>query len=905
MSRVLIEQLKNSKSIQTFSKKNVLQRSNFYNQFLSLILRNKRYIKMLSKIPDISEIDVVTRSLVFIGIQTKTLFKTIRSLIKIEFKAHHTKEQSSILRGNSLATKICSCYSQQFGNDYLLNLLGNVIVGIVTDKNLDLEIDEFSIQEKMKLEPDKIQELIKQRKSDLRCFAQAIFEKIISDESISTFPLGMRKIANIIWEFSQKYTPNQTYKLVGGYLILRFLNSAIVSPENFGLIPSEYTVTTITRNNLILISKLLQNLSNFTYFSNENITIGSDFNDFIDKNKEDFISFISKVCQPVDSFWNENDIDPDFCSERDSDVVHPNIDFLNSYNQNKANEENNQNKANEENNQNQENKENGKNEENNQNQENKENGKNEENNQNKENGKNKENKVNQNQKNNNTIQKDKNNENYQQNHIIDDLLAFEKSKFTEKYEIPLRDIFIIHRVFYENLANLKHVSPLWKNTNKTQRWEKELCLFVELFNEMGPPPLSISKPRFYPRYNYLSFHEQSLLKIYQQKNFIYYTIQNLKKESIIYIVIHRIDTSFFNDLNSLITYSIDSIRSTFNTKLSIIVDLTFSYLSISKQNYIHQALKLIKEKIEQEENSFNAKIFFFYPTFFFHFSKHWNTITCEFHDFKSKLINIYNLFEFQDFFDLNNLKLPNESQFFLPKTFSVIKVNTKGKRQKRFVKVTQNSILNIGTKNWKIKNEKQISEIHFIFVLESKIEVVLMFNQPTKEQTKQKKFLECSTDLEYRHYIFSSIEQRDCFIESVLSCGYGIHNQTKSKFKIQGIDFPKMNIFEEMSKNKKKNDSNCPLNLDRESRTVYITNDSLLIVKNSSKIETEIPFSLIKNVYLSSSICKKKSQFVGIQFEEELTAFIKVENASELVDSIMISLYKFRRDLQLISPNVF
>jgi hypothetical protein len=59
----------------------------------------------------------------------------IHGLLEAEFK---NNQVNTILRGNSLATKVESAFCRQVGKDYLKELFSSILLRLVTDRDLDL-----------------------------------------------------------------------------------------------------------------------------------------------------------------------------------------------------------------------------------------------------------------------------------------------------------------------------------------------------------------------------------------------------------------------------------------------------------------------------------------------------------------------------------------------------------------------------------------------------------------------------------------------------------------------------------------------------------------------------------------------------------------------------------------------
>lgn len=85
---------------------------------------------------------------------------------------------------------------------------------------------------------------------------------VFTDEFISAMPRPLRAIAGYTYDAAMSFCPAQVTQLVGGFILLRFICPAIVSPDSFRILPVDAPVTESARRNLVLITKVLQTLSN-------------------------------------------------------------------------------------------------------------------------------------------------------------------------------------------------------------------------------------------------------------------------------------------------------------------------------------------------------------------------------------------------------------------------------------------------------------------------------------------------------------------------------------------------------------------------------------------------------------------------------------------------------------------
>jgi len=143
-------------------------------------------------------------------------------------------------------------------------------------------------------EGDNIEEMLLQNKEALVKYATAVLHKIISDEKMAVMPREIRAIAGFIAEYARKYCADKEASLVGGFIMLRLINPSLVAPESYGMLPLGKNPSAKARRNLILLSKLLQNLSNDVEFGVKEPHMAV-VNEFIVGNRDVMIEFLRKV----------------------------------------------------------------------------------------------------------------------------------------------------------------------------------------------------------------------------------------------------------------------------------------------------------------------------------------------------------------------------------------------------------------------------------------------------------------------------------------------------------------------------------------------------------------------------------------------------------------------------------
>ncbi len=100
------------------------------------------------------------------------------------------------------------------------------------------------------------------------------------------------EITSCLYREVARRFPDSKYKVVGGFIFLRWLCPAIVTPDAFGLIDEK--LDSSTRRRLVLIAKMLQNLANEAYFETKEEYMRG-LNVFIENNLSKMHSFFDAI----------------------------------------------------------------------------------------------------------------------------------------------------------------------------------------------------------------------------------------------------------------------------------------------------------------------------------------------------------------------------------------------------------------------------------------------------------------------------------------------------------------------------------------------------------------------------------------------------------------------------------
>lgn len=179
---------------------------------------------------------------------------------------------NTLFRLNSVASKVMKYFSKIVGSAYLVKVLGPIITELC------------SLDDAMEVDPSrkKEQEDVDVNKKKLTAVCQRILTAILSSQK--SMPPEMIVMCRHLYEEVEKTYPGNGPRQVGGYLFLRFFCPAIVTPNSHGVVAPDFNLTENSKRCLLLITKVLQNLSNGVLFGAKELYMGGPLNDFITQN---------------------------------------------------------------------------------------------------------------------------------------------------------------------------------------------------------------------------------------------------------------------------------------------------------------------------------------------------------------------------------------------------------------------------------------------------------------------------------------------------------------------------------------------------------------------------------------------------------------------------------------------
>ncbi|KAH3745089.1 hypothetical protein Pelo_13497 [Pelomyxa schiedti] len=182
------------------------------------------------------------------------------NLIKwaINEEIKETTKAETLFRNNSLATRMMNVYYRKYGRDYLRFCLGPFFSQVTArDFNLQLSghLTQLSAPEGVDLNASVTR---------LTGILQDLCDKIFASKEAC--PMILRQIFHHVYTEVAKKSPQIKTIAVGGFLFLRFLCPAVLTPDTAGILPekpNEQSMKTV-----MMISTLLQKLANGVEFAN-------------------------------------------------------------------------------------------------------------------------------------------------------------------------------------------------------------------------------------------------------------------------------------------------------------------------------------------------------------------------------------------------------------------------------------------------------------------------------------------------------------------------------------------------------------------------------------------------------------------------------------------------------------
>jgi NACalpha-BTF3-like transcription factor len=209
------------------------------------------------------------------------------ALIELEFE-QRKDAANTILKVNSIVSKMMGKYTRKVGDEYIKNLLGSLIDELNGAKDLKLEINP------VQLKVENPEEAAKENLIKLTEWCQKIVDRIFDEKLVEETPRELRAICYYISANGDKLglTPEVLLPMIAGFIILRYICPGISTPNNVGIlkdVPSEEV-----RSNLTILAKVFQKLGNLETFG-EDAKAMMPINEWIEANKEKCVTYLAQI----------------------------------------------------------------------------------------------------------------------------------------------------------------------------------------------------------------------------------------------------------------------------------------------------------------------------------------------------------------------------------------------------------------------------------------------------------------------------------------------------------------------------------------------------------------------------------------------------------------------------------
>ncbi|KAI9163027.1 Inhibitory regulator protein BUD2/CLA2 [Paramyrothecium foliicola] len=210
-----------------------------------------------------------------------------REMIVRDMSKSLAGEANLLFRGNSLLTQSLEFHMRRLGKEYIEEVLRDKIFEI-NEINADCEVDPSKLPQATNAEMD-------QRWNQLVTLTTEIWQCIA--ESATRLPPELRHILKFIRAVAEDrygdFLRSVAYTSVSGFLFLRFICPAILSPKLWGLLrdhPRPRAQRTLT-----LVAKALQKMANLSNFGKREEWM-EPMNRFLNVQRQVFKDYIDKVC---------------------------------------------------------------------------------------------------------------------------------------------------------------------------------------------------------------------------------------------------------------------------------------------------------------------------------------------------------------------------------------------------------------------------------------------------------------------------------------------------------------------------------------------------------------------------------------------------------------------------------
>jgi len=352
-----------------------------------------------------------------------------------------------------------------------------------------------------------------------------------------------------------------------------------------------------------------------------------------------------------------------------------------------------------------------------------------------------------------------------------------------------------------------------------------------------------------------------------------------EKYPVLYVIVERFKVEYFHTMDILIQHVHNVLQGIRDQRYLLVVDMSWTRLSKELKETIIKQLGNMNGLFERKYKKNLHHVYIVHP------SSYSRAVVIFLRAFtssklKRKITEVFDWHDLQQAIKIEDILLPPASRDYITRAYSVVKVNAKNKEQKRLIKFTSNTLLNIDPKCRRIQNEKFLAGINEISTELGSLEIFLKFTPESthdKGVSKRKASLfqpkSSAIDRRFRTYRCASLADKDGILVDIFSAGFNSRQHPSDQLEEYRVQYR------------------------GQSQVWKLTCDSLLMLDRQYIIKTEVSFAGIHEIVEDSENPKcawlrlKKS---GKQRKVESKGTIRL-----LVSALRIGVEQYARENML------
>jgi GTPase-activator protein for Ras-like GTPase len=259
-----------------------------YTLLNTVLLKEPYHVLLgLSEAAGFSEIDEVASLYMKLFEARGVTIEMLTHFCKLEIQ--QTEDPATVFRRNSVSSKLLALYGKTQLKGFINSSIGEAL----------RRVESGEIPNSFEVDPAKTEDPSANH-ANLKALAKLFLDLILSNESLIT--PSVRAECAIVSSIVQKKFPGTERMAVGGFIFLRILCPILAAPEAYDLV--KITVDRNLRRGLLLVSKIIQNLSNHVFFGNkEEFMIA--FNPFLNEYSDKIDKFLDAISVSPKAFIEE------------------------------------------------------------------------------------------------------------------------------------------------------------------------------------------------------------------------------------------------------------------------------------------------------------------------------------------------------------------------------------------------------------------------------------------------------------------------------------------------------------------------------------------------------------------------------------------------------------------------